>query len=357
MSELRTIHHLSEPVIGACRIAGGGAQPAENDLFDPDVNAPVVGLGGADLPEMARDHDLAGAETPDDEGATPADESDPSGPCQADIRPDQLATVLDGWSGVTASVADVAAGPGQNEAASKKVAVARPGASAQMAGENLPVTEGMDGADVSGEAMPLDGTGLPRGSADPAPGLAAIDRAPTAVAPPDVGSGPGLTAIDDSVAAREIQVAATAMRLEAAPAAMARMAGQAAHGPAVATMRQIAEAIVNIRDDKIEIALAPEELGRVRMIVTGTEKAAHVTVWVERPEVMDLMRRNTAMLAEYFGEAGMEGASFEFREGGGDSDSPPAEPSGEGVPTADPPHPSAAMQYILASDRRIDIRL
>lgn len=80
--------------------------------------------------------------------------------------------------------------------------------------------------------------------------------------------------------------------------------------------RQMAQALVSARDELVEIALAPEELGRIRMIVTGPEQAPHVTVWVERPEVLEQLRRNTAFLQECFGDAGMTAASFEFQGGG-----------------------------------------
>lgn len=88
----------------------------------------------------------------------------------------------------------------------------------------------------------------------------------------------------------------------------------------VPVARQIAEALVTTRNETIEIALAPEELGRLRMVVSGPDQAAHVTIWVERPEVLEQLRRNGAFLQECLGDAGMSGASFEFR---GDTPSDP----------------------------------
>lgn len=83
--------------------------------------------------------------------------------------------------------------------------------------------------------------------------------------------------------------------------------------PPVPVARQIAEAVVTARDDVVEIALAPEELGRIRMVMSGPEHSPHVVVWVERPEVLDQMRRNAAFLQECLSDAGMAGASFEFQ--------------------------------------------
>lgn len=78
--------------------------------------------------------------------------------------------------------------------------------------------------------------------------------------------------------------------------------------------RQIAEAVVTAKEDLIEIALAPEELGRIRIVMSGPDQAApHVTVWVERPEVLDQLRRNAAVLHECLADAGMSDASFEFQ--------------------------------------------
>lgn len=76
--------------------------------------------------------------------------------------------------------------------------------------------------------------------------------------------------------------------------------------------RQIAEAVVTARDDVVEIALAPEELGRIRMVMSGPEHMPHVMIWVERPDTLDQLRRNAAFLQECFGDAGMADASFEF---------------------------------------------
>lgn len=87
--------------------------------------------------------------------------------------------------------------------------------------------------------------------------------------------------------------------------------------PVISVVRQMAEAVVSTREDRIEIALAPEELGRIRMIMTGPEHSPHVLVWAERPEVLDQLRRNAAFLQECFGDAGMADASFEFEGDGG----------------------------------------
>nr|WP_281390421.1 flagellar hook-length control protein FliK [Paracoccus amoyensis] len=81
-------------------------------------------------------------------------------------------------------------------------------------------------------------------------------------------------------------------------------------------LRQVADVAITIRDEQVEIALSPEELGRIRMVLSGREHAPHLVVWAERPEVLDQLRRNAATLLQNFGETGLQDATFEFREGG-----------------------------------------
>lgn len=83
--------------------------------------------------------------------------------------------------------------------------------------------------------------------------------------------------------------------------------------PVASISQQIAEAVVTTREDRIEVVLAPEELGRIRMVMSGSEHNPHVLIWAERPEVLDQLRRNASFLQECFGDAGMADASFEFQ--------------------------------------------
>lgn len=87
--------------------------------------------------------------------------------------------------------------------------------------------------------------------------------------------------------------------------------------PVALVARQITDAVVTAREDRVEVALAPEELGRIRMVMTGPDHSPHVVIWAERPEVLDQLRRNAAFLQDCFGDAGMADASFEFQGDGG----------------------------------------
>lgn len=126
--------------------------------------------------------------------------------------------------------------------------------------------------------------------------------------------------------------------------------------------RQIIEALVTAREAVIEIALAPEELGRLRMVVSGPDQAPHVVVWVERPEVLDQLRRNGAFLGECLGDAGMDGASFEFRGDGKPQDPRPddtgaASENRSGSSAVTPALSAPVIWTPMAVSARLDIRI
>ncbi|MGB1265926.1 MAG: flagellar hook-length control protein FliK [Nereida ignava] len=91
--------------------------------------------------------------------------------------------------------------------------------------------------------------------------------------------------------------------------------------------RQISEATRNASDGTTEITLNPAELGRVRMSFSPTEAGMMVVLSVERPEVLELMKRHIEDLSQEFQSAGFGMASFDFSGGGSDT---PNERSGSG---------------------------
>ncbi|MEM6565340.1 MAG: flagellar hook-length control protein FliK [Pseudomonadota bacterium] len=78
--------------------------------------------------------------------------------------------------------------------------------------------------------------------------------------------------------------------------------------------RQMAEVLQRMPDGPVEIALSPKELGRVRMSITAAEAGITVSVIAERPETLDLMRRNVDDLARDFQSLGYESVSFSFND-------------------------------------------
>lgn len=83
---------------------------------------------------------------------------------------------------------------------------------------------------------------------------------------------------------------------------------------------QIAQAITNATRDSFDITLAPEELGRVRIYLQSSETGLQITIATERPETLDLLRKNIASLARALSDLGHDSTSFQFeqhgREGG-----------------------------------------
>ncbi|NOC85327.1 flagellar hook-length control protein FliK [Ruegeria sp. HKCCD6428] len=61
-----------------------------------------------------------------------------------------------------------------------------------------------------------------------------------------------------------------------------------------------------------EIALNPEELGRVSIVLNGREDGLQITIATERPETLDLMRRHLSVLTEEFQKLGYGDLSFDL---------------------------------------------
>ena len=79
--------------------------------------------------------------------------------------------------------------------------------------------------------------------------------------------------------------------------------------------RQMAEALQRMPDRPVEIALSPKELGRVRLRISASEAGVTVSVIAERPETLDLMRRNIEQLSREFEMIGYSDIDFAFAEG------------------------------------------
>lgn len=121
---------------------------------------------------------------------------------------------------------------------------------------------------------------------------------------------------------------------------------------------QIATAVVQSSNGTTEIALNPEELGRVRITLTTTEAGLSVAILAERPETADLMRRNLDILAREFRDLGHENLSFTF----GDQPDGSDQPSGHGPqsdletdPNAIPD--AAPISVALALSGGLDLKL
>jgi len=89
-----------------------------------------------------------------------------------------------------------------------------------------------------------------------------------------------------------------------------------AAGPhAGAVIRQVMDVIVQARDGQMELRLNPEELGRVRLHFQPSEQGAMIlTISAERPETLDLLRRNIDQLGRELAAMGYDNTSFNFGE-------------------------------------------
>ena len=109
----------------------------------------------------------------------------------------------------------------------------------------------------------------------------------------------------------------------------------------------------------IEVALNPEELGRVSIVLNGREDGMHMTISAERPETLDMMRRHLSVLEAEFQNFGLGDLSFDLgtsadaQQDGSDakdaiqfSDAPPEHDTEIGPITSK-----------LGHDGRIDMRL
>ena len=109
----------------------------------------------------------------------------------------------------------------------------------------------------------------------------------------------------------------------------------------------------------IEVALNPEELGRVSIVFNGREDGLHVTISAERPETLDMMRRHISVLEAEFQNFGLGDLSFDL---GTSADAQQdRSDSGDGTrfaETQDEPVTEAGPTIQkLGPDGRIDMRL
>lgn len=139
--------------------------------------------------------------------------------------------------------------------------------------------------------------------------------------------------------------------------------GMRPHAPAEArhVLRQLGDKLSEGAEGVVEIALSPEELGKVRLVIAPGDKPA-VTVFADRPETYDLLRRNADALDKELRSAGIFGADISFSGGNdgrdrGNTATPEMRGSGQRQPTPTFAEHSAPARPRPIADRRIDIRI
>lgn len=165
-------------------------------------------------------------------------------------------------------------------------------------------------------------------------------RLPTlAVAPPQAGFSTALAdvmmavsdpvdLVDPALGAPEQRASALPVITSASPLAPATP-GQDIPRQIAIQIAQAAEGGPGGTRGTVELSLSPEELGRVRLRLHPSEAGLSVTITADRPETLDLMRRNIDLLAREFLDIGYEGAQFDFAQSGqGTDDGQSAPPEG-----------------------------
>lgn len=85
--------------------------------------------------------------------------------------------------------------------------------------------------------------------------------------------------------------------------------------PTVAPM--LVDAASALPDAPVTLTLAPEDLGALRFEMQSRGDTIHVSLTVERPETLDMLRRHVEQLTGEFRQAGFANASFSFAGGWG----------------------------------------
>lgn len=121
--------------------------------------------------------------------------------------------------------------------------------------------------------------------------------------------------------------------------------------------RQLAEASQRMPDRPVEVALNPEELGRVRMSISTHDTGITLALLAERPETLDLMRRHIDQLTQEFHALGFGDVRFSFSQNnesdGGGADSTNQDSSAH----ADESSAQAPIQLSMGPSVGLDIRL
>jgi len=231
-----------------------------------------------------------------------------------------------------------------------------------------------------GTAMPLPmpapvpATPVPRPSREPDP-VAAVEAAvpagkPEASIPPVAVTPPAAVGSLAAIATEEQSTVESGLVAEVAihfpPDRQAEGAGRVVlHAPALQVeprhiIRQLSERIPDAPQNQIEITLSPEELGKVRLVITQGDSPT-VTVHAENRDTLDLLRRNGELLARELRDTGLGGATISFGDrgaGAGTMQQPDRLRYGPDRPReGEDPTITATTQYRPVQGRQIDIRI
>lgn len=126
--------------------------------------------------------------------------------------------------------------------------------------------------------------------------------------------------------------------------------------------RQVSQAVLQTGNRQTEIRMTPHELGRVRIRVQSLDGSVVIHISADRPETIELMRRNIEVLAQELHDAGFEQARFLFsrhQDGGrGDADPETSPAASEEPASGYDAHPDTQVSQVLhlGVSGRVDLR-
>ena len=94
--------------------------------------------------------------------------------------------------------------------------------------------------------------------------------------------------------------------------------------------------------DMVELVMTPSDLGHLRFEMVKTGDHLHITLTVERPETLELLRRNSEPVLADFRQAGYAGATFSFGQGASGGQPQTPAPPNAAPQTAPPPRDAPA---------------
>jgi flagellar hook-length control protein FliK len=134
--------------------------------------------------------------------------------------------------------------------------------------------------------------------------------------------------------------------------------------PASVTPQALGQTIVQVlqkgEERQIDLALRPEELGRLRFEMTTSGDKVHIVLFIERPEALDLIRRHADHLLNDLRQAGFSQSSLSF----GNWSQRESPTGGEAATTAPTEEPTDTLALVpparfspVTAIGRLDIRL
>jgi flagellar hook-length control protein FliK len=126
-------------------------------------------------------------------------------------------------------------------------------------------------------------------------------------------------------------------------------------------VQQVVDIIRTSRDGTLEVTLRPEELGRLSLTFSGDGSTLTVSLSADRPETLDLLKRNLTLLEHDLRDLGYDSLNFAFEGDDGQDGKPdtsqdqrePTRSSATGDTVPDLIRPLAVM----SSGGGIDLRL